>query len=68
MQYVRSLEHRVKTLEEEKRILCQTLCSAGISPEQERPPGWDLVDPVRLFSSIRSNISHCRGCIQFTSN
>lgn len=45
MQYVRSLEQRVKTLEEEKRILCQTLCSAGISPEQERPSGWDLVDP-----------------------
>ncbi|KAE8747450.1 hypothetical protein FOCC_FOCC005781 [Frankliniella occidentalis] len=45
MQYVRSLEQRVKTLEEEKRVLCQKLCGAGINPEQERPPGWDLVDP-----------------------
>lgn len=46
MQYVRSLEQRVKTLEEEKRLLCQKLCSAGINLEVDRPSGWDLVDPV----------------------
>lgn len=45
MQYVRSLEQRVKTLEEEKRLLCQKLISAGVSPEQDRPSGWELVDP-----------------------
>ena len=45
MQYVRSLEQRVKTLEEEKRTLCQKLCSAGMNAEMDRPSSWNLVDP-----------------------
>lgn len=58
MQYVRSLEQQVKTLEEEKRLLCQKLCSAGINPDQERSAGWDLVDPVRFPFLLSFTVPH----------